>query len=57
MAAEFKELMEILLYLVLTLGGGAVVALFAIVLIILLAALTVWVATQVSGRKRTGQFG
>lgn len=57
MAAEFTELMGIILYLLLTLGGGAVVALFAILLIILLAASSLWVATQVSGRKRTSQFG
>jgi hypothetical protein len=57
MAAEFTELMGILVYLLLSLGGGAMVAVFAICLIILIAALSVWVATQVSARKRTSQFG
>ena len=57
MAAEFTELVGILLYLLLSLGGGAIVAVFAIIVIILIAALTVWVTTQVSIRKRTSQFG
>ena len=56
MAAEFTELMGIFLYLLLALGGGAMVAVFAILLIILVAALSVWVATQVSVRKWSSQL-
>jgi hypothetical protein len=57
MAAGFTELMKIFLYLLLALGGGAMVAVFAILLIILVAALSVWVTTQVSVKNRTSQFG
>jgi hypothetical protein len=58
MGAQLTELMWILLYLFLTLAGGALVAVLAILVIILIAALGTWLALQImSFRKRGDQFG
>jgi hypothetical protein len=52
MASEVTELMQIVLYLLLTLVGGAVVAVLSILLIILIATLSVWLAMQISSFKK-----
>jgi hypothetical protein len=58
MGAQLTELMWILLYLFLTLTGGALVAVLAILMIILIAALGTWLALKImSFRKRGDQFG
>jgi hypothetical protein len=58
MGSEVTELMWILLYLLLTLAGGVLVAVLAILLIILIGALGAWLAIQISSlKKRSNQFG
>jgi uncharacterized membrane protein YjgN (DUF898 family) len=47
MGAQLTELMWILLYLFLTLAGGALVAVLAILVIILIAALGTWLALKI----------
>jgi uncharacterized membrane protein YjgN (DUF898 family) len=57
MASELTELMEIFLYLLLTLMGGAMIAVLVILLIILIGALAAWLAIQVSSfKKRSESF-
>lgn len=52
------EVMKIFLYLLLTIVGGAMVAVVAILLIILIAALAVLLALQITSfKKRSNQFG
>jgi hypothetical protein len=48
MAAEFTELLDITLYLLLALGAGAVIAVFTVLLIIVVAALSLWVGDYVT---------
>jgi hypothetical protein len=58
MGSEVTELMWILFYLLLTLAGGALVAVLTILLIILIAALGTWLALQITSlKKRSNQFG
>jgi hypothetical protein len=58
MASELTELMEIVLYLLLTLFGGVMVAVLAILLIILVGAFVAWLVIQISSfMKRSKQFG
>jgi hypothetical protein len=58
MGSEVTELMWILFYLLLTLAGGALVAVLTILLIILIAALETWLALQITSlKKRSNQFG
>lgn len=42
MSSEMTELMKIVLYLLLSLGGGVLVAILSIVLIILIGAVGAW---------------
>ena len=42
MSSEMTELMKIVLYLVLSLGGGVLVAILSILLIILIGAVGAW---------------
>jgi uncharacterized membrane protein YsdA (DUF1294 family) len=57
MASEVTEVLKISLYLLLTLVGGAMVAVLAILLIILMGALGAWLAMQISSfKKRNKQF-
>jgi hypothetical protein len=54
MASQMTELMKIVLYLLLTLGGGVLVAVLCILLIILIGALGAWLAIYTdSSKKRT----
>jgi hypothetical protein len=56
MASELTELMEIFLYLLLTLFGGVMIAVLAILLIILIGAIVAWLAIQISSfMKRSKQ--
>ena len=58
MTPEATELVRILFYLLLTLAGGAMVAVLAIFLIILMITLGVWLALQITSfKKRSNQFG
>ena len=54
MPAEITELTKIVLYLLLTLGGGVAVAVLSILLIILLGAVGAWlIMYTASSKKRT----
>jgi hypothetical protein len=56
MGSELTEIMKISLYLLLTILGGATVAVVAILMIILIGALGAWLAIQISSiKKRRGQ--
>jgi hypothetical protein len=56
MPAEITELTEIVLYLLLTLGGGVLVAILSILLLILIGAVSAWLVHTLlrpgSGRIR-----
>jgi hypothetical protein len=51
MASEMTELMKIVLYLLLTLGGGVLVAVLSILLIILIGALGAWLVLHAAPSK------
>jgi hypothetical protein len=51
MASEMTELMKIVLYLLLTLGAGLMVAVLSILLIILLGALGAWLVLHAAPSK------
>jgi len=58
MASEVTEVLKISLYLLLTLVGGAMVAVLAILFIILMGALGAWLAMQISSfKKRDKRLG
>jgi hypothetical protein len=52
MGSELTELMEIFLYLLLTLFGGVMLAVLVILLIILIGALGAWLVIQISSIKK-----
>jgi hypothetical protein len=57
MPAEIAELAKIVLYLLLTLGAGLMVAVLSILLIILLGALGAWLVISIEGsNKRAKQI-
>jgi hypothetical protein len=49
MSSEMTELMKIVLYLVLSLGGGLLVAILSILLIILIGAVGAWLVHTLLG--------
>jgi hypothetical protein len=54
MPSEMTELMMIVLYLVLALGGGVIIAVLSILLIVLIGAVGAWlVMYTTSSKKRT----
>ena len=52
MPAEITELTKIVLYLLLTLGGGVTIAVLSILLIILLGALGAWLVISIEGSNK-----
>lgn len=55
MSSEMTELMKIVLYLVLSLGGGVLVAILSILLIILIGAVGAWLVHTLL-RSGSGQI-
>jgi hypothetical protein len=55
MSSEMPELMKIVLYLVLSLGGGVLVAILSILLIILIGAVGAWLVHTLL-RRGSGQI-
>ena len=51
MASEMTELMKIVLYALLTLGGGRLVAVLSILLIILIGAVGAWLVLHAASFK------